>query len=582
MAFFDTAQYANYGNGTSTGYYAVAQFATSHVYTAGTWVRQLTAPSFGNERIFVCIVAGTSTTEPSWTVTRGAKNTSGTATFQECTGQAGPNGDLTNCPVWAASTAFTLGEVIYDVTSGSLQILSTASGNTSGSKPTFSATAGVTTSDTSNVWTSLGPASNYTGWQYPHARIANAVATTWNQAGQTIYAASASAETGAATTSLATKGTAASPVKILSVSTSAAPPTALSAGASITTTGANTLTIEGSASACSYWYGVSFIGGSGDSSGMSMNISNTTPMDVVFDSCTFNLASTAASSTIQFTGWMQLLACTFIFGNTSQVFKINGGPNILIRGGTFAGSGSVPTTAFNFGTVNSTLLVDGLDISAVTGNLCNIATGASQPAGMNVVFENCKLGSGVSATTGSFTQIYNGGVKIHNSDSTNTNYRYYYTNYAGTVQHETTTYLNASDGTTNISWNFASSANSNFEIPFQSEEIMIWNDTTGSSKTATIELTTATTLTNGDFWVEFEYLGNSSYPISSKATTRVADILTMTAALTTSSASWNSAKTNKYSVSASFTPQQKGYIKARIYLAKPSVTVYVDPKITVA
>ena len=135
-------------------------------------MRQFTAPSFGSERVFACVVAGTTanTTDATWTTTKGAKTTDGTATWIEVTGQPGVNGDIgsANCPVWVASPTPTLGLVIYDSRHDVASGLHDQRRRRQGSTPTFSATAGVTTSDGSAVWTSLG--SPPSAWSAPHAR----------------------------------------------------------------------------------------------------------------------------------------------------------------------------------------------------------------------------------------------------------------------------------------------------------------------------------------------------------------------------------------------------------------------------
>lgn len=81
---------------TSTvGWSAVAPWATLTAVAAGVLRRQLATPTVGNERVFVCIIAGTTLVgEPSWTLTKGAKTAEAAGpTWQECTGQPGTNGD---------------------------------------------------------------------------------------------------------------------------------------------------------------------------------------------------------------------------------------------------------------------------------------------------------------------------------------------------------------------------------------------------------------------------------------------------------------------------------------------------------
>jgi len=84
--------YANFGNGSSTGYFAIGVWATLTAYTVGNITRQ-TAPTAVNSRCFVCIVAGTSlVSEPTWILTKGAKTVEAAGpTWMECTGQPGLN-----------------------------------------------------------------------------------------------------------------------------------------------------------------------------------------------------------------------------------------------------------------------------------------------------------------------------------------------------------------------------------------------------------------------------------------------------------------------------------------------------------
>src|SRR4029453_17975362 len=163
----------------------VTAWPTSTAVAAGVLRRQSATPTVGNERGFACIVAGTTSgTGPSpWIMTKGAKTTDGGVTWQECTGQPGLNGDTTNCPSWPLSTAYALGQVIKGVTNSVLFICSTA-GTSGGSEPSWSTTAGQTTTDNTVTWTSLGAASGFTAFMCPFARLQSAYAANWMTAGE--------------------------------------------------------------------------------------------------------------------------------------------------------------------------------------------------------------------------------------------------------------------------------------------------------------------------------------------------------------------------------------------------------------
>lgn len=83
----------------SVQYAAIAQFQISHAYSVGDIVRQIAGVSENNMRAFRCTTAGTSAgSEPSWTLTKGATTTSGSAVFTEVTGNSTYN--------WAVAAPF--------------------------------------------------------------------------------------------------------------------------------------------------------------------------------------------------------------------------------------------------------------------------------------------------------------------------------------------------------------------------------------------------------------------------------------------------------------------------------------------
>jgi hypothetical protein len=141
----------------------------------------------------------------------------------------------------------------------------------------------------------------------------------------------------------------------------------------------------------------------------------------------------------------------------------------------------------------------------------------------------------------------------------------------------------ASDGTTPISRKMTSSANAKFFAPLESDDVFAWNETTGSSVTVTAEtMTDNVTLTDAEAWVEVEYLGTSGFPLGSGASDRAADILATPANQTTSSEAWTTTGLTtpvKQKLSVTFTPQEKGLIRARVMLAKASTTLYFCPKV---
>jgi hypothetical protein len=566
---------------SSASYAAMTAWAGSTVTAAGTLIRQATTPAVGNERAFVCIVAGTTnSSEPTWTVTKGAKNTDNTVTWQECTGQPGVNGDTTNSPVWGATLTVVLGQIIYDSTSGALQICSVA-GTTGSSTPTFSATAGVTTTDNTVTWTSLGAHGNFGAWAAPHARITNADAATWQTViPAKIFIRNNHAETSSSAISLAGgQGTGASPNQYLSVGATV-PPTSVSSGASVSTTGNTNISITGNG----YYYGISFNLGTGANT-PAFSIAKSGPQ--FYESCSFNITATGATALTSFgtassnSGFGDFLNCTFTFANAAQTLTFYGG-NTIIRGGSVAATGTVPTTLI---TPNNgqgfTLLIRDCDLSAITGTLFSF--GSSNNAGV-ATLSNCKLGAGVAMTTGASTNAAGPTFRLTNCDSGNKTNRFYEGNFLGTMQQETTIVDNtniATNGTSQISWNLTTTANASLGQPYQSSNLTQWNLLTSGSHTATIQINSNVSLTNDQIWMELECLDTSGFPIGTLVSSRASDVLVSPTTYTTSSDSWGGALTHQQYMQVTFSPAFIGYIRVRVYVAVPSTTIYINPLILV-
>jgi hypothetical protein len=234
------------------------------------------------------------------------------------------------------------------------------------------------------------------------------------------------------------------------------------------------------------------------------------------------------------------------------------------------------------------LLVQGFDFSALSSSV-NIVK-ALGDGGVVAIFRDCKLPASWSGALVTSGQTKLGSrVEMHNCDNADTNYRIWVEDYAGSIKSETTIVRTggASDGTTTLSWKMASSANTHYGVGgLASPEIVKWNETTGSSITATVEIVTDNvTLKDDECWLEIQYLGTSGFPLSLFSADAKADVLATAVAQTTSTETWTTtglATPVKQKLSVSFTPQEKGYVHAVVKLAKPSATVYVDPLLTIA
>lgn len=302
-AILNTQWYVNYGNGSSTGYYALAVWATAHTYAVGDIVRPLTAPAVGNERAYICTTAGLSVTEPTWTFTKGALQTGTVEKFNECTGQAALNGDITTCPIWVASSTYLLGMVVMNVARNGFFIATSVSGTgtSGGSEPAGLTTPvlGATTTDNSGanqvVWTCIkATGTAFAAWGAPHARLRKAYTATWGAAGDWFYIGDDHAETEAAAMSLTSPGTFALPCRVICVShTGSTPPVSadLATTATISTTGTNGLSIT---SGSAYHYGIIFNCGTGSSSVSLSFCQDAVPCVHRFVSCSFVLVNTAA------------------------------------------------------------------------------------------------------------------------------------------------------------------------------------------------------------------------------------------------------------------------------------------------
>lgn len=499
------------------------------------------------------------------------------------------------CGIWTASTAFSLGQRVVVDTGASSQYWArvyecTTAGTTGGSRPTWNSTVAATVTDNTVVWTCRAASTWANANRFVYYLVFAQVGQGQVVAGDDVWVKNTHSET-QASVSFGPSGAyfSTAPVRIFSTASAAEPPTTVTAGATWKSTA--TFAVDGNFE----FYGMTLVACEAGASGNFTTNSNQNHTLVMKD-CALKLLST--SSTARFTlgfgstsnpvARARYEGCTFTFGHASQRITLGRELQEFVEC-SLDGAGVLPTIMFEAPGTGAASpcpsVLQGCDFSGLGANtLMDISTSYG-----GVVFRNCKVHSG-ALTSG--TPPIPTAMIFDNCDSADTNYKMARYGYSGSTLTETTRVKTggASDGTTTISWKMTTNATitSRMTMPLRSPAITTWNETTGSARTLSVDILhdSVTALTNGDCWLEVEYLGTSG---TSKASVSLAGRLTPPATTTTnhaaSSATWTTTgltNPNKQTLSATITPQEKGPILVWVCVAKASYTVYVDPLLMVA
>ncbi len=422
---------------------------------------------------------------------------------------------------------------------------------------------------------------------------ADTLAPTW-AAGDVIYVSQVHSHAPGSANNLVLGNTLNNPTRVICGNDASEPPTSVAATAVIATTGAYSIAVRG----VGYVDGIIFkVGLTSNGSSLTLTLTDNDNNYLRFRNCEFWQSSTgagfitlgASSSSIDTrVAWEN---CCIRFAAAGTILRLYQSSFTWTGGGVVSG-GTSPTAIFQMLGTNCNVLIDSVDFSNFSAGV-NIVSAPSTGAGL-FVMRNCKLPASWSGVLGVPTvpQIR---LEMHNCDAGDTNYRLIISEYAGLITSETTIKRTggASDGATGLSWKMVSTANTTYPtIVLASPEIVQWNATTGSSLTATVEIVhdsqgagTSSAFLDGEIWVEITYLGTSGYPLGTWTNDAPATILTTAADQTSSSETWTTTGLTtpvKQKLSVTFTPQEKGFVRARVLLAKASKTVYVCPKLTVA
>lgn len=425
-----------------------------------------------------------------------------------------------------------------------------------------------------NIYVYSGAAGAGTGadWTNAYTTVKAAAEAAGTAAGDAIWIAHDHAETTAAALTITLKSTAAAPSTFMCVNRAGTvPPVAadLRTTATITTTGASTMTINNGVG-LAYWYGVIFQCGTGA-------VSSALTFGAIqrLKNCSLQKLGTTLSAGAIALNTAILENTTMQFGSAGDSFHPTVRLEWLDTPAAITG-GTVPTRLFDSATnAGPYQVICGVDFSAIAGTLIVESTAISQ---REVLLLNSKLNAAV-APIGRATNI--------NSDSAATNYRVEKKHYNGKQYTDTRVFRSggATDGTTPIGWRLESSGVVvNQFNPLESLPLYIWNDTTGARNVDVFALREGGPLYNDELWLDVEYLGSAASPISTTATTGKSTYLATRALVAVDSVSaWGGGTTTtRYRMRVPVVVGMKGDIRATVKVGKPGITVYVDPKVVVS
>jgi hypothetical protein len=308
-----------------------------------------------------------------------------------------------------------------------------------------------------------------------------------------------------------------------------------------------------------------------------------------FKSCAIVLSTSTTTAIVTFASAIKVVfdGSTIQFNNANQRITAAGVPTEIIwLNAPSAVLGTAPTQLFVMSGQggSASYVFRGVDFSAVTGTLI---TGYSAGGGIaKVLFDSCRIASaGTRYTTSGGTNAnatddvelvncFNGSAFLSERHTP-----------AGDLTTELTITLSggAQDNVGGFAHKLVSSTRADkYAMTLDS----FWMDTnystTGSAKTATVEIISSASLNADDISLVLEYLGTASSSLATVSTT-LPSSLAAASAVTTSTATWNSSPATpvKQKLQATFTPRTAGRVRALVRLGKASATVYINPQVTI-
>jgi hypothetical protein len=262
-------------------------------------------------------------------------------------------------------------------------------------------------------------------------------------------------------------------------------------------------------------------------------------------------------------------------------FNMYGGVFIM-RGGSVSGGGAYGF--FSINGVGASIYLDGVDMSGIKSScVANVTSYANHG-----VFRNCKLPASWSGAIVALDGVTIGSeFDAYETDSTGypAAYRRFSISYFGSTNSTTAMYRQggASNGNAPFSWKAGAQNMVECAFPYRLPETALYNSTTGTPITLTMEILCSAAPLNSQLWMEAVYPGDANSSFDTLASSAPASFLDTRVTLTDSTATWVNAP-NGYvakKISLTITPNRAGFILARLALAA-NLTIYADPLVQVA
>src|SRR5436190_3332458 len=442
-------------------------------------------------------------------------------------------------PAWAATTAYTVGQIIKPLTApgatAQYTYRCTTAGTSAATEPgSWTSALGNTTTSGAAVFTNVGGSSAY-GWAAAVGAL-RSIDTNRVLVGDRVFLSSDHSEV-STTWNLGGSINAFGLIQVISVNRAGSvPPVAsdIQNGAALNNSGGNA---QFDAYCNMFWQGIS-VTASG-----SVILNPTGTHAHYFKNCAFVLGNSATKFGSPGAGAKVTLDNTTIqFGNTgSGIGTAGSNPFELLWINTPAAipGATLPTQLFyTNGATATSITCRGVDLSAITGTLLKSTTNSEIT---KVLLDSCKIAAAVTryaltSTTGD--PAYDEIELVNCFDGTSIiNERH---TAAGDVTTDAATTLStgARDNVGGYSHKLVSSARSDIcTMPLDGFWLDVGNTGAGVAKTATVEIVSSAALNNNDIKLLLEYMGTSGSSLASFGES-LSSVLTTPAALPSSAATW--------------------------------------------